>query len=139
MAISLKNILSQTNSSTSVLVADSYTDVQSIENLIADKYVLNTGVLESSGDGLSCKVDNYTITTISIDNPTTPISVILPEMTIDNKVRNFAIRFENTGNENASVAFVPQNDEEVDYESDSDDWAVVEPGINLISFTETKR
>ena len=104
-----------------------------------DKYVLKTATLEQYGSGLSCKVDNYTITTIEVANPTVSISVILPEMTIDNKVRDFVIRFENTGNENASVAFVPQNDEDIDYESDSEDWAIIEPGINLISFTETKR
>lgn len=104
-----------------------------------DKYVLKTAALEQYGSGLSCKVDNYTITTIEVANPTVSISVILPEMTIDNKVRDFVIRFENTGNENASIAFVPQNDEDIDYESDSDNWAIIEPGINLISFTETKR
>lgn len=116
-----------------------YVDDRLINSGNGDNYVLTSVIPVEFGDGLSCKVDNYAITTICISNPSKTLSVILPGITEDNKVRDFVIRFENTGNENASVAFVPQNNEDIDYESDSDDWAIVEPGINLISFTETKR
>ena len=29
--------------------------------------------------------------------------------------------------------------ETIDFDSENDDWAVMEPGLNLVSFTETKR
>ena len=29
--------------------------------------------------------------------------------------------------------------ETIDFDSEDDDWAVMEPGLNLVSFTETKR
>lgn len=64
---------------------------------------------------------------------------MLPEQTSDNTVRDFMIRFENTGSNNANIMFVPADSEDIDYEGAEDDWAVVEPGVNLISFTETKR
>ena len=64
---------------------------------------------------------------------------MLPKITDRNTVRDFVIRFENTGSSNATVAFVPFGSEDIDYEADSDDWAAIEPGVNLVSFTETKR
>lgn len=116
-----------------------YVDDRLINSGGGDDYVLTSVIPVDFEGGLCCQIENYKITTILISNPSKTLSVILPGMTENNKVRDFVIRFENTGNENASIAFVPQNDEDIDYESDLDDWAIVEPGINLISFTETKR
>lgn len=102
-------------------------------------YVLKEIVPVISTNGLSCQIDNYTISTIRITNASTQLSVYLPPQASNDNVRDFTIRFENVASSNASVIFIPYGQEEIDYESDSDDWAVVEPGVNLISFTETKR
>ena len=114
-----------------------YVDNKLVSN--GSDYTLKTAELATCGNGLSCQIENYTITTIQISDPNVALSVMLPKITEGNTVRDFVIRFENTGSSNASVAFVPFGSEDIDYESDSDDWATIEPGVNLVSFTETKR
>lgn len=51
--------------------------------------------------------------------------------------RDFILRIEISSS--AAPTFTFTNTAGLDFESEDDDWAVMQPGVNLISFTETKR
>lgn len=164
MAISLKKLLSETNSATSILVADSLDDLQSIgNNGSSDDCVLKTAQtltdLEKQQVGINtgfrykllnvtptlqlgttynCIIEDYAINTIQIDSATKTYRVLLPQA-LDNRARDFVVRFEVTCSENPNIVFVPNGSEDVDYESDNDNWATVVPGVNMMTFTEIKR
>ena len=61
----------------------------------------------------------------------------LPPKPADGGARDFIIRVEVTASTAPGFYFVGVS-ESINYDSDSDDWSVLEPGLNLISFTETK-
>ena len=52
--------------------------------------------------------------------------------------RDFILRVEISSNAAPTFTFNGVG-ETIDFDSENDDWAVLEPGLNLISFTETKR
>lgn len=97
-------------------------------------YKLVDGVLE----GGAYNIQNCTITKIVIDS-NSQVRINLPAKPNGDEVRDFILRIENMMSEDADVVFVTSEDEEVTYETSQDDWAVIQPGVNLISFTETKR
>ena len=61
----------------------------------------------------------------------------LPPKPADGGARDFIIRVEVTASTAPGFYFVGAS-ETINYDSDNEDWSVLEPGLNLISFTETK-
>ena len=101
------------------------------------RYALATAELQTAGNSLSCAVDDQTITTIEVSSSSTPIIVQLPEAPQDG-ARDFILRIEISSSAAPTFTFNGVS-ETIDFDSEDDDWAVLEPGLNLISFTETKR
>ena len=143
MALSAINILSDVTSNTKIIAIDSVSDIENIGSgsgtAGAANYPLVNATLVDENGGLGCTVQNNTITTIVVDSSNKTIYIHLPAETADNTARDFVIRLEVTATTAPQVQFVPANSEEIDYEANDDTWATIEPGVNIISFTETKR
>ena len=143
MALSAINILSDVTSNTKIIAIDSVSDIENIGSgsgtAGAANYPLVNATLVDENGGLGCTIQNNTITTIVVDSSDKTIYIHLPAETTDNTARDFVIRLEVTAATAPQVQFVPANSEEIDYEANDDTWATVEPGVNIISFTETKR
>lgn len=101
------------------------------------RYALVTAQLVSDSGSLTCAVDDQTITTIQVSSSATPIVVQLPAQPVDG-ARDFILRIEISSSAAPTFTFNGVN-ETIDFDSEDDDWAVMEPGLNLVSFTETKR
>lgn len=143
MALSAINLLSDVTSNTKIIAIDSVSDIENIGSgsgtAGAANYPLVNAALVDENGGLGCTVQNNTITTIVVDSSDKTIYIHLPAETTDNTARDFVIRLEVTATTAPQVQFVPANSEEIDYEANDDTWATIEPGVNIISFTETKR
>lgn len=143
MALSAINILSDVTSNTKIIAIDSISDIENIGSGsgtagVANYPLVNATLVDENG-GLGCTVQNNTITTIVVGSSDKTIYIHLPAETTDNTARDFVIRLEVTATTAPQVQFVPANSEEIDYEANDDAWATIEPGVNIISFTETKR
>jgi hypothetical protein len=77
------------------------------------------------------------VTTIEVSSASTPLIIKLPPKPSDNGARDFILRIEVSSSIAPGVTFAGL-DEAITFDSDSDDWMTIEPGLNLISFTETK-
>lgn len=143
MALSAINLLSDVTSNTKIIAIDSVSDIENIGSgsgtASAANYPLVNATLVDENGGLGCTVQNNTITTIVVNSSDKTIYIHLPAETTDNTARDFVIRLEVTATTAPQVQFVPANLEEIDYEANDDTWATIEPGVNIISFTETKR
>lgn len=143
MALSAINLLSDVTSNTKIIAIDSVSDIENIGSgsgtASATNYPLVNATLVDENGGLGCTVQNNTITTIVVDSSDKTIYIHLPAETTNNTARDFVIRLEVTATTAPQVQFVPANSEEIDYEANDDTWATIEPGVNIISFTETKR
>lgn len=143
MALSAINLLSDVTSNTKIIAIDSVSDIENIGSgsgtASAANYPLVNATLVDENGGLGCTVQNNTITTIVVNSSDKTIYIHLPAETTDNTARDFVIRLEVTASTAPQVQFVPANSEEIDYEANDDTWATIEPGVNIISFTETKR
>ena len=143
MALSAINLLSDVTSNTKIIAIDSVSDIENIGSgsgtVNTTNYPLVNATLVDENGGLGCTVQNNTITTIVVDSSDKTIYIHLPAETTDNTARDFVIRLEVTATTAPQVQFVPANSEEIDYEANDDTWATIEPGVNIISFTETKR
>ena len=143
MALSAINLLSDVTSNTKIIAIDSVSDIENIGSgsgtASTTNYPLVNATLVDENGGLGCTVQNNTITTIVVDSSDKTIYIHLPAETTDNTARDFVIRLEVTATTAPQVQFVPANSEEIDYEANDDTWATIEPGVNIISFTETKR
>lgn len=101
----------------------------------------------SADGGLSCGVGDQTVTTIKITSPTAPLSVQLPAKPTQTHLlsgaRDFILRVEADVSAVPTVTFFGAPDgesaEQLVFDTDDDSWCVLEPGLNIISFTETKR
>ena len=103
----------------------------------SSRYALVTAQLVSDNGSLTCAVDDQTITTIQVASSTTPVVVQLPAQPADG-ARDFILRIEISSSAAPTFTFNGVN-ETIDFDSEDDDWAIMEPGLNLVSFTETKR
>ena len=103
---------------------------------LPSRYKLVTAELSSLNGSLCCMIEDHSITTIEISSSSTPVVVYLPEKA-DDGARDFIIRVEISSQTAPGFTFAGL-DESVIFDSEDDDWAVLEPGLNLISFTETK-
>ena len=143
MALSAINLLSDVTSNTKIIAIDSVSDIENIGSgsgtAGAANYPLVNATLVDENGGLGCTVQNNTITTIVVDSSDKTIYIHLPAETTDNTARDFVIRLEVTATTAPQVQFVPANSEEIDYEANDDTWATIGSGVNIISFTETKR
>lgn len=143
MALSAINLLSDVTSNTKIIAIDSVSDIENIGSgsgtASAANYPLVNATLVDENGGLGCTIQNNTITTIVVNSSDKTIYIHLPAETADNTARDFVIRLEVTAVTAPQVQFVPANSEEIDYEANDDAWATIEPGVNIISFTETKR
>ena len=80
-------------------------------------------------------IANNTVVTLVLDQNTINYRVNLPAAD-GNNVRDFVIRFE-TAIANTTVTF--NSSDNAQYESADVDWSQLDLGVNIISFTETKR
>ena len=101
------------------------------------RYPLITAELSTINDQLCCLIQDHTITTIEVSSAATPLVVKLPPKPADNGARDFILRIEVSSSTAPGVTFAGL-DESITFDSDSEDWMTIEPGLNLISFTETK-
>ena len=86
---------------------------------------------------LTCQIDDRATTTIVVSSSEKNVVLYMPPKPVDGGARDFIIRVEVTASTAPGFYFVGMS-ETINYDSDSDDWSVLEPGLNLISFTETK-
>ena len=101
------------------------------------RYPLITAELSTINDQLCCLIQDHAITTIEVSSAETPLVVKLPPKPADNGARDFILRIEVSSSTAPGVTFTGL-DESITFDSDSEDWMTIEPGLNLISFTETK-
>lgn len=103
---------------------------------VPSRYALVSKTPELAGSALSVQIEDRTITTVGISG-STDISVYLPEKPDDGGARDFIVRFEISSSTAPGFTFIGL-DESFQFDADDDDWAVMEPGLNIVSFTETK-
>ncbi len=105
-------------------------------------YTLVNAVLNSctynNAQCVSCQIEDRTITTLSVDGNTPDVVVFLPQKQNATAARDFILRVEISAATVPGFTFVGAGNETVQYDSEDDEWYVLEPGLNLISFTETK-
>ena len=101
------------------------------------RYPLITAALSTINGSLCCLIQDHAVTTIEVSSATTPLVITLPPKPSDNGARDFILRIEVSSSTAPGVTFVGL-DESITFDSDSDDWMTIEPGLNLISFTETR-
>ena len=86
---------------------------------------------------LTCQIDDRTITTIVVSSSEKNVVLYMPPKPADGGARDFIIRVEVTASTAPGFYFIGAS-ETINYDSGDEDWSVLEPGLNLISFTETK-
>ena len=99
-------------------------------------YPLETAQLQAAGSSLSCAVSDHAITRIQISSAETPIIVNLPQPQAGG-ARDLILRIEISSSSAPAFTFSGVG-ETIHFDSESEDWYVLEPGLNLVSFTETK-
>lgn len=86
---------------------------------------------------LTCQIDDRAITTIEVSSSEKDVVLYLPPKPADGGARDFIIRVEVTASTVPGFYFIGAS-ETINYDSGDEDWNILEPGLNLISFTETK-
>lgn len=133
------------NTTLSTLSSDGYvlsSQVSSKAETSALPYTLVNATLSSctynNTQCVSCQIEDRTITTISVDSNTPDVVVFLPQKQSATAARDFILRAEISATTVPGFTFVGAGNESVQYDSEDDEWYVLEPGLNLVSFTETK-
>lgn len=101
------------------------------------RYRLVTLAGAMSGGVRVYEIEDQTVATIQLSSSSTPVLIKLPAKPDDGGARDFILRVEITSNEAPTVTFQGV-DESIDFDSEDDDWYILEPGLNIVSFTETK-
>lgn len=101
------------------------------------RYPLITAKLSSINGSLCCLIQDHAVTTIEVSSATTPLVVKLPPKPEEGGSRDFILRIEVSSSTAPGITFTGL-DKSITFDSDSDDWMTIEPGLNLISFTETR-
>ena len=116
-------------------LADGIEDMDAV-NMRQLSYKLVDIELIDNGTNLSCKLENRTISKITINSDEKPIVIAFPNLKIG-YARDFILQI--------NVTLASTNNLQIEWEglddnwnaiSDVDDWAVLAPGLNVISFTE---
>lgn len=102
------------------------------------RYALVEKTLELSSGNLTCQLDDFAINTVVLSSDDYPVRFYLPPQQVNGKARDFLLRLEATTSEIPTIGFYSSGNETIDFESDDYSWMQVEPGLNLVSFTETK-
>lgn len=132
---------------------DLSTGVQTLSSNVAQKFVDNAIEVEngrhytlvtaspisSTTSSLIYSIADRTVTTISISSSSKDVVVNLPPALSGNGARDFILRVEISTSTVPGFTFVGYGSEDIVFDSDSSDWCVLEQGLNLISFTETRR
>lgn len=100
------------------------------------RYKLATAAGTLSSGSYVYDVEDRSVTTIGINQSSTPVIVRLPNAS-GSGARDFILRIEISSSSAPSFTFT--NSAGLDFDSEDDDWAVMEPGLNIVSFTETRR
>lgn len=109
------------------------TDAANIRQL---SYKLVDIELVDNGTSLTGKLENRTISKITIDSDEKPIVIAFPNIKTG-YARDFILQI--------NVSLTSTDNLQIEWEglddnwnaiSDADDWAILEPGLNIISFTE---
>ena len=115
------------------------TDVSAVTESL--RYKLITKTLQegtyNNQSVLTCQIDDRTTTTIVVSSSEKNVVLYMPPKPADGGARDFIIRVEVTASTAPGFYFVGAS-ETINYDSGDEDWNVLEPGLNLISFTETK-
>ena len=106
-----------------------------VDNNLSYKLVSHS--VTSTSDS-TINVQDRTITTITITDQNIPITVNLPKKNNDDIARDFILRFEIMSSTSPTISFNGLDDSWTVSSSD-DDWLVIDPGVNVISFTEMKK
>jgi hypothetical protein len=93
-----------------------------------------TGTL--SDGNMVYDVPNWTVSTIPLSDSATPVVINLPQNQNNGIARDFILRIECTVNTPPQVSFMGV-DENITFDGEAD-WYEIEPGLNIVSFTETK-
>lgn len=92
--------------------------------------------VSSDTSSLTYVIQDHAVTTIEISSASKAVKVKLPEKQ-DDGARDFIIRVEISSSTTPDFSFLGV-DETLTFDSDNEDWYVLEPGLNLVSFTETR-
>lgn len=95
--------------------------------------------VSSTTSSLTYSIADRTVTTISISSSSKDVIVNLPPALSSNGARDFILRVEMSASTVPGFTFVGAGNEDIVFDADSSDWCVLEQGLNLISFTETRR
>ena len=93
-------------------------------------------MIETDGQ-LTYKIIDHSITTIEITDENKPVTLTLPDKDKNKYARDFILRVEIKSSAAPMFTFVGLDDSWF-VESDNEEWMIMEPGVNIISFTETK-
>ena len=85
----------------------------------------------------SCNIENKTISKITIDSDSYPIIINFPPKKYNDYARDFIIQINVTldSTDNLQIEWSGLDDN-WNAVTDADDWAILEPGLNIISFIE---
>lgn len=87
-------------------------------------------------------VEDFAVTTITLSTMNDVVVFFPPPP--DDRCRDFILKIKVLTETSPSIQFVPSAGasgdlESIDFESDDDSWAEIEPGVNFMLFTETER
>ena len=83
-------------------------------------------------------VDNNAINVIQLHSNSYPLFVYLPKQLEENYVRDLLVRVEVYTATAPSIGFFGIS-EVCEFESEDDEWMMLEPGVNMFNFTETRK
>ena len=124
--------------------------LQNFNDAQKDKIALNAGLrykllliepVPTVLDGstvLSCDLLDCAINTVPISTDEYPVYIRLPEAPSDGRSRDFLLRLEITAPDSPEITIETPEEEEIDFECIDSDWSQFSPGINFVSFTETR-
>ena len=95
-------------------------------------------LVPGAGGCLSCQLDDFAVNDVEISSNSSEVRLYLPPQDEVGKVRDFVVRLDVTALSSPTIGFYPSGSESVDFESEDAQWYDIEPGVNIISMTETK-
>jgi hypothetical protein len=108
---------------------------QSIDTMDV-RYRIYSPTLSTSGTSVSATLQDRTINVIELDSTITNVTLTFPTA-YQTYARDFLIRLVITGSTVPSITFQEAGGGAVAFDTDDDSWADIQPGVNLLMFTET--
>lgn len=97
-------------------------------------YSIVTPATTTSGTTVSATLQNKAMNNISLASTVTQLNLTLPAQ-VSGKARDLFIRLVVTGSTAPEISFAGSPT----FDTDDDEWASIEPGVNLIMLTETNQ